>query len=314
MELSNRRIIALWPILLVVFCLRITANAATETSQVNSLDSCEITIRSDVDSTIGKLMITHNGGSGFYSLTRSNIVFPNQLCDSILQRIDTLFIRRRNEPIIQQYKHDVQFSEGGSTSLLFRLKLSNQQIIETSWIPCQAFSSHKYYVFSKSYDSLLQNLASVLPGWKGNEYFFNPDLASLNLLPDSIEKVVYKVYNTPYNDYLKLSQSYIDSLVEAKHKRDGLIFEETNEDKGIEKILFLDALRRNLETYSDSMRTELMIFSKMYREESSSMEDYATFILYLQHHSTEEASEGVWENIYEMYKAYPKKSMSWSIT
>ncbi len=74
-----------------------------------------------------------------------------------------------------------------------------------------------------------------------------------------------------------------------------------------EKDVFLNALKQDLSQNSDSLRTEIMIFSPIYDQASSEMSDYIPMFNYLLDHCTEECSEGIGGHFYEMFTNYPDK-------
>lgn len=72
---------------------------------------------------------------------------------------------------------------------------------------------------------------------------------------------------------------------------------------------FLEALKRDRTTYSDSIRCIQVVESKIYNENSSTMQDYIPLFNYLIEHISEEYSEGIGGYLYEMFTKYPEKQL-----
>lgn len=70
---------------------------------------------------------------------------------------------------------------------------------------------------------------------------------------------------------------------------------------------FIDALKADAVTCSDSLRVIKVVESKMYREPSSGKDEYVSLFNYLLDHKNEEFDEGIGLYMYEMLKTYPKK-------
>lgn len=74
-----------------------------------------------------------------------------------------------------------------------------------------------------------------------------------------------------------------------------------------EKDVFLNALEKDLSQNSDSLRTEIMIYNPIYKEESSEISNYVPMFNYLLGHCTDEASESISLYLYEMFCNFPDK-------
>ena len=70
---------------------------------------------------------------------------------------------------------------------------------------------------------------------------------------------------------------------------------------------FIDALKADRVTCSDSLRVIKVVESKMYRESHSGKDEYVSLFNYLLDHKNEEFDEGIALKLYKMLKTYPKK-------
>ena len=71
---------------------------------------------------------------------------------------------------------------------------------------------------------------------------------------------------------------------------------------------FIDALKADRVTCSDSRRVIKVVESKMYRESHSGKDEYVSLFNYLLDHKNEEFDEGISGKLYEMFMTYPNKS------